>query len=486
MKLIFAKSCAPYRRTLANPLRTDVERSGRHRLARRATRFAGAMLFALLVACGTPSSPGSGDDQDVPAPPPVQPPAQGVVGPDGGTVASEDGSAILEVPAGALDAEVTVSVAPDPATSHPWAAAGTAFLFEPEGLEFKQPARLSIRYDPDGVTATDPERGLALHRIDGDDWTELESSVDASSTVVSADISGFSRYAIAGVAPRLTVNVGVMHPTTLVPLARAEVRGNACIAGACNDIEDESEDYPTGLIPVFLTSEDGCDFRVGQFAGFLQDFFPTEASGDSGSAFVDFTASERGSRAWFDYELNSFAVPVYRPGHNTTGTVVSTLSFLSLNSFAPGERRLVVDIDNPGGVTYDLAVAWLLEGGAAGVFSPHVQASSEIVLLRCGQAWSQGEHTTLFSTVASPLPPLPGGSEDDENSDETARVEEAGVMRLGGLSATHKQLWVGLHVQTRARSAHGDDEGTIGYGLIDGGQATATGSFAVIAEPPEQ
>ena len=453
---------------------SDPDRSRRLRLYRISRRCSLALLLFALIACGSPVSPGGETTGEPPQAPPAAVPVQAIIGPNGGALASDDGSILLEVPAGALDSEVMIGVANDPAADHPWALAGSIYRFEPEGLEFMLPASLHVRYDPIFTEAPDPETGLAIHRLDGSDWIELPSVVDTATQTVTAEIDGFSRYALGGVAPRVTINVGLMGPVTLVPLARAEVRTNACVAGACGDIENESEDYPTEIIPLFQTGDDDCGFHIGQFAGFLEDYVPTEATGDGGAAYVGLTAQESGPRAWLEYELNSFAEPVYRTGHNTTGTVVSTLSFLSLDAWAPGERRLVVDIDNPGGVTFDLAVAWLLEGGVAGVLIPHVQASSQVALLGCGETWEQADHHELFNVVvaATPINPNPV-------------LGEAGVMRLQGLSAPQLQLWVGLHVQTRARSAYGDDEGTVGYGHVGGGQAAATGSFAVVAEVPD-
>ena len=429
------------------------------------------LLVITLVACTAAAITVPADRDDESSPPPSGVPAEATVGPGGGTVAGETRAMVLVIPAGALDEEVTIKITPDTATTHPWAIAGTVYQFEPAGLEFRQPATLSIRYDPAQVTSSDPARGIALHRIDGDDWLELDSVVDSQAHTVSAELSGFSRYGVRAVAPTVQLNVGVVHPVTLVQLASASVRTNACIAGACDDIENESSDYPTELIPLFVAGNDDCGFLLGAFAGFLEDYFPTETDGDGGSAYAVMTAGERGNRAWFDFELNAFAQPVYRPGHNTTSTAVSHLSFLRLDHDAPGERRLVVDIDNPGGVTFDLAIAWMLNGGAVGVLNPHVQAASEVFLLGCGENWTQADRIDLYNAIASPLI----GSD----------VEEAGVIRVRGLSDELLQLWVGLHVMVRARSVHGDDEGTIGYGLVDGGQAGVTGSFAVVAEVPQ-
>ena len=439
------------------------------------------LLVLALVGCRAAGLPGSGGTADDNLPIPSGEPVEGVVGPGGGTLASETMAIVLEIPAGALDAETLIAVTPDDEVEHPWAVPGTVYRFEPSGLAFNEPVTLTIRYDPAHVTADDPEHGIRMYRVDGQEWLELDSVVNSGEATVSAQVSGFSRYGVRSVAPTLTLHVGVIHHTTLVPLASAAVRTNACIAGACDDVEDESDEYPTELIPTFSTSNDGCGFRTGAFAGFLEDYMPVEATGSGGSSYVTMSAHERGPRAWIEFELNSFAQPVYLPGHNTSSTVFNHLSFLRLDHLAAGERRLMVDVENPGKVTFDLAIAWLVEGAAAGVFAPHVQAGSEVFILRCGQTWEQANRIDLFSAIASPIPQIPAQS----GSQEEARIEEAGVHRLHGLSDERIQLWVGLHIMTRARSAHGDDEGTVGYGLIDGGQAGVSGSLGVVAEPPQ-
>jgi hypothetical protein len=83
-----------------------------------------------MVACqggGTMGSPG------------------GTVGPSGGMVATPDG-VTLEVPPGALSSEVAITVAIG--DEAPAGALGSAYHFQPDGLTFSQPARITLPYTP--------------------------------------------------------------------------------------------------------------------------------------------------------------------------------------------------------------------------------------------------------------------------------------------------------------------------------------------------
>jgi hypothetical protein len=76
-----------------------------------------------------------------------------------------------------------------------------AFDFEPSGLRFKsdKPARLTVGY---GRAMTQPspaevEFGIWMQEQINEDFTRLASRVDAILSQVTADVPGFSRYAIA-------------------------------------------------------------------------------------------------------------------------------------------------------------------------------------------------------------------------------------------------------------------------------------------------
>jgi hypothetical protein len=164
-------------------------------------RFVVGFLALALVACGGSDGGGSGGSggsaggsggnvggggghaEEV-----GQTYSQPITAAQGGTLATPSGSASLAVPAGALaaDVELTVTVAA--------AAGGTAspvYDFGPEGTTFQTPATLSLQFDapvPEGKKAV-----LGLE-VDGA-WQEVPGS-SASGNVVTGSVSHFSHYAI--------------------------------------------------------------------------------------------------------------------------------------------------------------------------------------------------------------------------------------------------------------------------------------------------
>ena len=85
-----------------------------------------------------------------------------VIGPDGGTVASTDGVAVLEVPAGALaePTDVVIEALADAAfLDEMFFVPSTAYRVHPWGAQLQTRARLRIRYDPTRVPdGVDPNR----------------------------------------------------------------------------------------------------------------------------------------------------------------------------------------------------------------------------------------------------------------------------------------------------------------------------------------
>jgi alpha-tubulin suppressor-like RCC1 family protein len=126
------------------------------------------------------------------------------LGPEGGELSLEDPDgelrARLLVPAGALEEEVTLSIAleSDPEVIGAVAVPGTAVFLSPSGISFAESVSLTLRFDPvelpDGV---DPEE-LAIHRMGGDGTaTPLPGTVDLETGAVTAELMGFSLYFVA-------------------------------------------------------------------------------------------------------------------------------------------------------------------------------------------------------------------------------------------------------------------------------------------------
>lgn len=118
-----------------------------------------------------------------------------VIGPAGGKVATPDGNASLEIPAGALDANTTITIAPRSTPGTLTLVAGTAYRFGPDGTEFKLPVALTLRYDPADVTQTGEL--YVTDFSDGDDVIRLARSThDDVAHEVTGEIWHFSDKAI--------------------------------------------------------------------------------------------------------------------------------------------------------------------------------------------------------------------------------------------------------------------------------------------------
>ncbi len=149
-------------------------------------RIRTVLLVSILLG-----APGCGDSATEPesAEPPVAP-----ITDAGGTVTSADGKVTLTVPAGALTAPTAITITPA-ALTHPRLVPGTAYTFEPDGLTFAVPARLTIRYDSIPAALADEAAFVWLHRRSGDDWVPMEGvPVDTLNRIIAGDINGFSQY----------------------------------------------------------------------------------------------------------------------------------------------------------------------------------------------------------------------------------------------------------------------------------------------------
>jgi alpha-tubulin suppressor-like RCC1 family protein len=143
-----------------------------------------------------------------------------VLGPDGGTVITPDGAVALEVPAGAVQEDVEITVTP--VTTPPpdtGVLPGALYDFGPDGLVFDAPTRLTIAYDPAALPAgTDESELVMLGSEDGAWWSEiLTSVVDTDAHTVSALIPGFSLYAASFGA----------HTAEMVPSAAEMLTGDS-------------------------------------------------------------------------------------------------------------------------------------------------------------------------------------------------------------------------------------------------------------------
>jgi len=174
------------------------------------------MSFLLLAACGsgvpgsgTPSADGGadggvdgndareGDGSDDSTQETTEGHVFATVGPAGATL--DGGIFTLVFPPGALEAETPITLDRVDGSTVPgdgFLARNTALRFGPEGLSFRKPVHLEIRYQPAYVAQDGGDEGsLRLQKRVGDRWDYVPgTTLDREATTVRGDLSGFSIY----------------------------------------------------------------------------------------------------------------------------------------------------------------------------------------------------------------------------------------------------------------------------------------------------
>ena len=111
------------------------------------------------------------------------------IGRKGGVVVSDDGRLALEIPAGALDKSVEITIT---AVAGPEGSQSDLYVMEPMGLVFDRP--VTVTFDYDDETVGDAEAGdLTFVAQREADWAFLgNQDVDDEEQVLSADLLALS------------------------------------------------------------------------------------------------------------------------------------------------------------------------------------------------------------------------------------------------------------------------------------------------------
>ena len=120
------------------------------------------------------------------------------IGPDGGTVVSDDGRFSLEIPAGALDREVTITI--ETVECERPEAMGPCYDVQPRGTGFAFPAEVAYEIADMDLAGVEPTAlGVIAERDDG--WRVLaDRDVDVEDEVVYASAMYLSAFALVPVA----------------------------------------------------------------------------------------------------------------------------------------------------------------------------------------------------------------------------------------------------------------------------------------------
>ncbi len=122
-----------------------------------------------------------------------------VVGSTGGTVNLASGVVNMVFPANAVATNTTITALPISSglPTNRVTVEGSSFDFGPNGTTFAQPVALTLKYDPSKLPLGTPETDLVLAKKTGTDWVAIAgSTVNAASDTVSANLTGFSEYAV--------------------------------------------------------------------------------------------------------------------------------------------------------------------------------------------------------------------------------------------------------------------------------------------------
>ena len=161
--------------------------------------FAGVAL--ILSACRS----GGGDGVESPTPAEGATATPVEVEDEGRTVTSDDGKLTLEIPPGALDQEIAISITAVPLEELPeelqvLRGAGAGYRLEPDGLEFSKPVAVTLELGRDELE-DEPEDGITAYGLvsltaDGErellDELRTEASLGEATVVVSGEFSHFS------------------------------------------------------------------------------------------------------------------------------------------------------------------------------------------------------------------------------------------------------------------------------------------------------
>jgi hypothetical protein len=158
----------------------------------RALLLSASAVFVMAACAGDDSSAG-------PPPPPPPPPDPQVVGPAGGTVAAAGGNVLFQVPAGAVPADVrlTVEPIPDPVPSDK-TVSGTTYQFGPTGTQFSAPVTVKLKYSPSALPPGTIPSELEVSRFENGAWVPVRRpvTVNPATNEVETSLLSFSRYAV--------------------------------------------------------------------------------------------------------------------------------------------------------------------------------------------------------------------------------------------------------------------------------------------------
>lgn len=264
-----------------------------------------------------------------------------VIGSDGGTFTSNDGTVTIEVPAGAVEGDIGIIVSPvTDDLNDPDVIRGLAFEFLPSPYTFVEPVILTVVYDPSSLPTDISEDELRLLAFVGDEWVQLPgSSVDVANSTVSGPLDSFSRKAVGR---------GKVHAITVSPedasIAMEETqRFVATVTNVDGEAMSRKVQWSSSDEAVATVDEDGLatgvgvgaarvTARAGALSGHGTLGVSTVLYDAVGNWKMDMTAGTDVFPRFViisthtDGEIDGFIGVGYDPGGEVTGTMTGTIS----------------------------------------------------------------------------------------------------------------------------------------------------------------
>jgi len=253
-----------------------------------------------------------------------------LIGPLGGTIVSGDRNSRVEVPDAAIDEpqRFTVQTVANP-PADPGLVADTAYRYGPEGWVFDAPVTITIGYEEANIPAGIDEAALQIARLQGTSWVPVgTSTVDQDANTVSAQVTGFSVFAIVGQAAvpgayvfdaewgshgnddgeftamgGIAYRGGLVYVSDMIPYITERIQrfdADGVFLGDCQDFDDEdgatggidvdaAGDMYTSVVDVFAKVAAGCGLAFDRDATDLglAAFTPTDVALDgAGNIFI--------------------------------------------------------------------------------------------------------------------------------------------------------------------------------------------------------
>ncbi len=128
---------------------------------------------------------------------PIGSPSTATIGSSGGTLTSPDGKFNLTVPAGALSADLAISI--QPITNEAPGGIGVGYDLQPSGTKFNAPVTLTYHYTDDDLDGTSPFFLIIATQDSIGEWLAIfkESNIDTIAKTVAVTTPHFSSYVFA-------------------------------------------------------------------------------------------------------------------------------------------------------------------------------------------------------------------------------------------------------------------------------------------------